>query len=190
MCMYVCMCVCMYVCVYVCVHVCMYVYITHTNTHTHTHSHTHTHTHTHTQGHCAKLLPLIIHALPRAKHLFLYRSPLKTVQSMTRAFSSEAEHLVRGPLLQVRFCFEFLKYFSASSSPAHLWQVFGLFLFAFFPFSSFSTSSSLAPLTSSSCLLQWQWVRAIYRTRASALTGFFFWRTYDMYALSRLGSCL
>jgi hypothetical protein len=145
----------MYVCVYVCVHVCMYVYITHTNTHTHTHSHTHTHTHTHTQGHCAKLLPLIIHALPRAKHLFLYRSPLKTVQSMTRAFSSEAEHLVRGPLLQVGIFFFLyrspLKTVQSmtrgfSSEAEHLVHGplfgFGFFIYFFIYFKKYSSASS------------------------------------------------
>ena len=42
-------------------------------------------------------------ALPGAKHLFLYRSAVATVQSMTRAFTSETDQLLRGPLLQSGF---------------------------------------------------------------------------------------
>jgi hypothetical protein len=61
------------------------------------------------RGHCIKLLPAIDAALGTSSadtqnhQLFLYRGSVKTVQSMTRAFGSESDQLIRGPLLQWRW---------------------------------------------------------------------------------------
>jgi hypothetical protein len=52
------------------------------------------------RGHCIKLLKTIDAALPGCRHLFLYRDGLGTVQSMTRAYSSEAAQLTRYWLMQ------------------------------------------------------------------------------------------
>jgi hypothetical protein len=52
------------------------------------------------RGHCIKLLQPIDAALPGLRHLFLYRDGLPTVQSMTRAYSSEPVQLVRYWLMQ------------------------------------------------------------------------------------------
>ncbi|KAJ1631704.1 hypothetical protein T492DRAFT_993850 [Pavlovales sp. CCMP2436] len=52
------------------------------------------------RGHCIKLLQLLDDAAPGCRHIFLYRDGLTTVQSMTRAYSSESAQLSRYWLMQ------------------------------------------------------------------------------------------
>mmetsp|Transcript_17871 Transcript_17871/g.60754 ORF Transcript_17871/g.60754 Transcript_17871/m.60754 type:complete len:254 (-) Transcript_17871:31-792(-) len=53
------------------------------------------------RGHCMKVLRELAAALPKAKHLFLYRDGLKTVESMATAFSSEPVEVLRELITRV-----------------------------------------------------------------------------------------